>query len=189
MLPDESHHEYAGEPAEPWRSFLRDLDSALKGSVELRCLGGFVVTQQYGIGRTTSDIDFLAAIKGSSDDLEALAGRASELYRKYGLYLQYVGVVTPPCDYADRLRHMFPSAPWKRLTLLALDATDLALSKLERNSERDREDFLGLASAGLLDLEAFQTRYREELRPYLLSRHEWHDQTVEFWLKLALAAR
>jgi len=84
---------------------------------------------------------------------------------------------------------MFPSAPWKRLTLLALDATDLALSKLERDAERDREDFLGLASAGLLDLEAFRTRYNDELRPYLLSRHEWHDQTLEFSLKLALAAR
>lgn len=49
------------EPAEPWRSFLRDLDAALKGSVELRCLGGFVVSQHYGIGRETADIDFLAA--------------------------------------------------------------------------------------------------------------------------------
>lgn len=35
---------------------------------------------------------------------------------------------------------MFPSAPWGRLKLFALDATDLALSKLERNAERDRED-------------------------------------------------
>jgi len=26
---------------------------------------------------------------------------------------------------------MFPSAPWKRLELFALDATDLALTKLE----------------------------------------------------------
>ena len=84
---------------------------------------------------------------------------------------------------------MFPSAPWKRLTLLALDATDVALSKLERNAERDREDFLGLARAGLLDLEVFKARYCEELRPYLLSRHEWHDQTVDLWLKMALPAR
>ncbi len=49
-------------PAEPWRSFLRELDDLLKAAVELRCLGGFVVTQQYGIGRETSDIDFLSAV-------------------------------------------------------------------------------------------------------------------------------
>jgi hypothetical protein len=48
----------AAAPVEPWRSFLRELDELLKGPIELRCLGGFVVTQQYGIGRETSDIDF-----------------------------------------------------------------------------------------------------------------------------------
>jgi hypothetical protein len=36
---------------------------------------------------------------------------------------------------------MFPKAHWKHLQLFALDATDLALSKLERNLDRDREDF------------------------------------------------
>ena len=40
-------------PPEPWRSFLRALDRQLKDVVALRCLGGFVVTQQYGIGRGT----------------------------------------------------------------------------------------------------------------------------------------
>src|SRR5579872_6072252 len=48
--------------------------------------------------------------------------------------LRCLGVVTPPSDYAERLRRMFPMAPWERLTLSALDATDLALSKLERNA-------------------------------------------------------
>ena len=33
-------------PPEPWRSFLRELDKPLKGPVELRCLGGFVITDQ-----------------------------------------------------------------------------------------------------------------------------------------------
>ena len=38
-------------PPEPWRSFLHGLDRQLKDVGALRCLGGFVVTQQYGIGR------------------------------------------------------------------------------------------------------------------------------------------
>jgi hypothetical protein len=29
-------------PAEPWASFLRELDELLKSTVELHCLGGFV---------------------------------------------------------------------------------------------------------------------------------------------------
>lgn len=53
-------------PPEPWRSFLRELYDLLKGRVELRCLGGFVITQQYGIGRETSDIDYLALADGES---------------------------------------------------------------------------------------------------------------------------
>jgi hypothetical protein len=168
MQPEEGRCVSAGEPAEPWQSFLRDVDDALKGAVELRCLGGFVVTQHYGIGRTTSDIDFLAVTRGSSeDDLEVLAGAGSDLYHEYGLYLRYVGVVTQPCNYADRLCRMFPSAPWKRLTLLAMDATDLALSKVERNAERDREDFLGVVRAGLIDLEAFKERYHDITRSFV----------------------
>jgi hypothetical protein len=72
-----------------------------------------------------------------------------------------------------------------RLKLFALDATDLALSKLERNAERDREDFLRLARAGLLNLEDFRGRYFEEVRPYLLENLPCRDKTVELWLKMA----
>jgi hypothetical protein len=86
MSPDEA----AAEPAEPWRSFLRELDACLTGRVELRCFGGFVVAQHYG------------------------------------LYLQHVGIATPPSDYAQRLTRMFPNAPWTRLNPFALDATDPA---------------------------------------------------------------
>src|ERR1700730_3584522 len=91
-------------PAQPWRSFLQDLDERLKAAVELHWLGGFVVTQQYGIGRETSDIDFLSIVERSrEDDVEAFAGLGSALHQKYRVYLQYVVVVTPPCNYATRL--------------------------------------------------------------------------------------
>ena len=186
MHPDNSRTPKAVEPVEPWRSFLRDLDGLLKGSVELRCLGGFVVTQQYGIGRETADIDFLAVIAQSpEDDIQSLAGLGSKLHRKYRLYMQYVGIATIPADYAARMTRMFPSAPWKRLSLFALDATDIALSKLERNADRDREDVVRLARAGLIEPDVLKQRYLEELRPYLLSKLPWHDKTLELWLEMA----
>ena len=85
------------EPAEPWRSFLTQLDMKLMAPVELHCLGGFVVTQHYGVAeRETSDIDFLVArIRSGSVDLEALAGMHSPLYHRFRIYLQRVTVVTP----------------------------------------------------------------------------------------------
>jgi hypothetical protein len=157
MPPEGIRSPAAAEPAEPWRSFLKALDERLKGRVELRCLGGFVVTQHYGIGRATSDIDFFTAIAQlPEDDVEALAGLGSELHRKFRLYVQHVGIAILPSDYASRLTRMFPSASWKRLKLFALDPADLALSKLERNAQRDREDVLRLARAGYLNREVLK---------------------------------
>ena len=138
------------------------------------------------VGRETSDIDFLTArIKPGTVDLEALAGLHSPLHRRFKLYLQRVTVVTYPCDYESRLVQMFPAAPWRQLRLMALDATDLALSKLERNSDRDRADFLRLVQAGLIDRAALRQRYTAELRPYLLTGHKWHDETLRLWLEMA----
>src|ERR1700719_2917302 len=126
-------------PPEPWRSFLHDLDMRLKGAVALRCLGGFVVTQQYGIGRGTSDIDFLSVTAVSADDnVEVLGGLGSDLHKKYRVYLQYVGIATPPCDYADRLREMYPNPPWNNLRLFGLDPTDVALGDYEGSVKQQR---------------------------------------------------
>jgi len=83
-MPTESKAFRSPEPPEPWRSFLRALDSELKGSVTLRCLGGFVVTQQYGIGRGTGDIDFVSiSTMSAEDDVETVGGLGSNLYKKY----------------------------------------------------------------------------------------------------------
>jgi hypothetical protein len=61
------------------------------------------------------------------------------------------------------------------------------LSKLERNSDRDREDVLRLARAGYIDCGVPKARYLEEVRPYLLNKHEWHDQTLELWIEMIAA--
>jgi hypothetical protein len=145
-------------------------------------LGGFVVTHYYGQGRETSAIDCIAEIGSKTIEF---AGEGSDLHKKYRVYLQFVTIVTPPCDYADRLQRMFPQAPWKQLKLFALDATDLALSKLERNLDRDREDFQLLLRAGLIDVAVLERRYYEELRPYLLGNLDWHDKTSSLWLGIA----
>ncbi len=40
-------------PAEPWLSFLTDLDAALDAPADFHCIGGFVVSQHYGFARET----------------------------------------------------------------------------------------------------------------------------------------
>jgi len=127
------------EPPEPWRSFFAEVNARLTEDVQLHCCGGFVATQIYGVARTTSDVDFLGAVPNVGGNLQEIAGKGSILHRRYKVYLDEVTVATPPENYEERLAPMFPGA-WSHLQLFALEAHDLALAKLERNIERDRDD-------------------------------------------------
>ncbi|HXS93679.1 MAG TPA: DUF6036 family nucleotidyltransferase [Candidatus Limnocylindrales bacterium] len=91
-----------------------------------------------------------------------------------------------PENYTDRMTLMFPTA-FRRLLLLGLEAHDLALSKLERNSARDREDIKYLARVAPLDLSVLERRYEVELRPYLVNT-ERHDLTMRLWLEMLSGA-
>jgi hypothetical protein len=171
----------AVELAEPWRSFLAEVDSRLTEKVHLHCCGGFVATQLYGVARTTSDVDFLGVVPNTPGDLIELAGKGSALRIKYGIYLEHVTVATTPQDYEERLIPMYP-ATWVHLHLYALEAHDLALSKLQRNIERDRDDIQHLAREGHIRPEILKERYYNELRPYLVNE-DWHDGTLGMWLE------
>jgi hypothetical protein len=169
-------------PSEPWRSFFAAVDAHLTEDVQLHCCGGFVVTQLYGVARTTSDIDFLGAVPNGGGNLTEIAGKGSALHRKHRVYLDEVTVATPPENYEERLVPLFPGA-WVRLHLFALEVHDLALSKLERNIERDRDDVQHLARTGLLKPDILRERYYSELRPNLLAHEARHDLTLQLWLE------
>lgn len=170
-------------PPEPWDSFLLEIDNAFDHAVALHCIGGFAIGMLYGLPRPTVDVDCLAVIPaGAIPNLQFLGGEGSLLHKKYGVYVQHVGIATVPDDYAGRMIAMFPNA-YRRLRLLGLEGHDLALSKLERNSSRDREDVKYLARAVPLDLELLERRYDSELRPYLANQAR-HDLTVRLWLEM-----
>lgn len=170
-------------PPDPWHSFFLDLDKVLAQPVELRCIGGFAIAMLFGLPRPTIDVDYLSVVPiDQAANLESLAGMGSALHTKHAVYLQHVGIVTVPDNYESRLTPMFPSI-YLRLRLLGLDAYDLALSKLERNSARDREDVKFLARAAPLYLAVLEDRYRSELRPYLAAT-ERHDLTIRLWVEM-----
>ncbi len=167
---------------EPWRSFLSDIDERLSEDVELHCLGGFVVTLLYHLHRPTVDVDVIAITPRTEVDfLIGLAGQSSELHRKHKIYLQLVGVATVPDDYKERLTEMFPGE-FTHLRLMALDPYDLALSKLERNTERDRDDVKHLTRTVPIDPEVLRRRYEKELRPYLGNPGR-EDLTLQLWIE------
>jgi Nucleotidyltransferase of unknown function (DUF6036) len=168
------------ELPEPWKSFLKDLDQMVSSDVALHCLGGFVVTACYGLLRPTGDLDVLLVVPSTSQTtLVALAGQKSALHKKHRVYLDIVTVATCPENYEQRLTEVFPGA-CERIRLFALDAYDLVLAKLERNLQRDRDDFVYLAETVPLDLSILRDRYNEEMRDYLgKPDREGHASTLD----------
>ena len=167
---------------EPWRSFLNELDRIATTTVRLDCIGGFVVTMLYGLSRPTADVDVLEiAPRAAADSFSQVAMLGGPLFQKYGVYLDRVTVAQPPYEYESRLQEMFPGA-FQNLRLMALDPYDLALTKLERNIERDRSDVRYLARAIPFDLELLRDRYQQELRPYL-GNPKREDVTLQLWIE------
>ncbi len=168
-------------PPEPWDSFLKELDESVQEETQLHCIGGFVISLLYGFSRPTADIDVLSVTP--RDSLEKLRSgtRGGPLHRKHNVYLDLVTIVNIPEDYDARLTPMFAGG-YRYLRLLALDPYDLALSKLERNIQRDRDDVLHLFRSMPLDVEILRKRYQIELR-WQLGNPKREDLTLKLWLE------
>jgi hypothetical protein len=69
---------------------------------------------------------------------------------------------------------------------MALDPYDIALSKLERNSQKDRDDVRFLGWSIPLDLAILQERYEAELG-WQLGRPDREDLTMKLWMEMLSA--
>jgi hypothetical protein len=168
---------------EPWRSFFQEIDESLSEETALEILGGFVVTQVYGALRSTADIDVVSITpKKLSQKLLELAGEGSPLHKKHRVYLDSVGIAPLPENYEDRLGEIV-AGTFRNLRLLVLDPYDVALAKIERNIQRDRDDVRFLARVVPFDLEILKERYESELRP-ILGNPEREDLTLKLWIEL-----
>jgi hypothetical protein len=166
-----------------WSKFLSEIDRTLTEPVELHCLGGFVMTLLYGLSRSTSDIDYIEIVPPAARrQIQAIAGIGSDLHKKFGLYLEHVGVADLPESYSERLVELFPGR-FRHLRIFALEPHDLALSKLTRNSPIDQEDVQYLAQTGRLDSVTLRTRYQDEMKSRVIGPEERHDLTMELWLE------
>jgi hypothetical protein len=168
---------------DPWKSFFDEIDGALNQEVVLHCLGGFVAKILYGLPRATSDVDVLPI--ASNDEIDSVirtAVEGSTLHKKHGVYLQVVGVAAIPEEYESRLIPILPGG-FRYLRLLALDPYDIALSKIERNSQRDRDDVKYLARVVPFDLKILQSRFDRELR-HTLGNPQRESLTLQLWIDM-----
>ena len=168
---------------EPWASFLRDLDAQLNEATELHCFGGFVIAEHHGLTRATADIDIIHARGTEPAALTEMAGKGSPLHKKHGVYIDVVTVAAVPEVYERRLIDLLPNESFRHLRLKGFERHDLALAKLERNSDRDREDVKRLAAGPGLDPAILNERYEKELR-FQLGRPESGDLTLNLWIEM-----
>src|SRR5687768_216092 len=136
---------------EPWFSFLRDVEQALKETVEIHCLGGFVLSILWGLPRPTGDIDFIKVRpRPTGETLLRIAGDGTPLAKKHHLHVQRVTIAEYPEGYEERLIDITP-AGFRRLRIMALEVHDVVLAKISRNSPKDRADVEYLARKGVLN--------------------------------------
>jgi len=168
---------------EPWRSFLHDIDAQLSGPTEIHCLGGFVVAEYYGLARPTSDVDIIQ-VRGASSvaDVQRIGGKGSALAKKHRVYIDVVTVADVPERYEERLIDVYPGE-FRNLRVRVFERHDLALAKLGRNQDYDREDVRRLAQGPGLEVAILEQRYRDELR-FQLGSPEREDLTLELWIEM-----
>lgn len=174
-----------------WVSFLADVDAALTQDLTLHCLGGFVVEVLYDRPShlPTSDVDIVEIVPQTAyNELMELAGEGSKLYKKHGLYFQMAGVAKLPENYADRLTTVF-QGHFKHLHLYALDPYDIALSKLEYNRAKDRQDVSHLARTIPFDLDILKDRYEREQRHNMANPMGREDTTLQLWVDMITEER
>jgi Nucleotidyltransferase of unknown function (DUF6036) len=167
---------------EPWLSFWHKLDEFVTEPIEFHCLGGFVITLLYGFERSTADIDVISITpRNAVSKLVDYAGKGSPLHKEYGIYLDVVGIATIPENYDKRLCQISKTT-FKNIKLFALDPYDIALAKIERNIQRDRDDVKYLAKVVPFDLDILKERYQKELRVYL-GNPKREDLTLKLWIE------
>jgi Nucleotidyltransferase of unknown function (DUF6036) len=168
---------------EPWRSFLHDIDAQLAGGTEIHCLGGFVIAEYYGLSRPTADVDIIQ-VRGAASvaDVQRIGGKGSALAKKHRVYIDIVTVADVPERYEARLIDVYVSE-FRNLRVRVFERHDLALAKLGRNQDYDREDVRRLAQGPGLDAAILEQRYREELR-WQLGNPEREDLTLALWIEM-----
>jgi hypothetical protein len=102
--------------------------------------------------------------------------------RSIGSNIDSVTVADVPERYEERLVDAYPGE-FRNFRVRVFERHDLALAKLGRNQDYDREDVRRLAQGPGLHGAVLEKRYRDELR-WRLGNPEREDLTLKLWLEM-----
>jgi len=70
-----------------------------------------------------------------------------------------------------------------------MEPHDIVLSKISRDFPQDRADVVYLAKVAKLDNDTLRKRYENEIRPYIIGRTSYVDQTLDLWIEMMTESR
>lgn len=143
--------------------FLQSLDERIAESRTLVVIGGAAAALAYGIARATIDIDTITDIS----DLEAALERARD-DTGLDVPLQTVGVHDAPYCFEDRL--VLLELGLSKLRIVVPEKHDLALMKVVRGQDNDREAIQQIAERVGLDERTLVDRFKHEMTHAIGSR-------------------
>lgn len=141
--------------------FLRALDDALDGNVEVVVVGGLAAIVQYDAVVKTADMDVYAIVSGRSADLIRAAHVAADVTGVV-LAIGNAPVTDLPWNYEARLKRV-RGLRLKRLTMIVPDKYDLALSKMVRGYEHDLEAIASMHERHPLSEKTLVKRFEDEI--------------------------
>mgnify|MGYP001817017772 CR=1 FL=1 len=134
------------------------VDSCLKSPAKIVLIGGSAVILAHGVTTTTVDIDTLNGVTA------ALEHAFEEAYQLTGLRppVSHSGVAFVPERYEERLVRQ---ATGGLLELWVLEKHDLAISKVVRGDERDRQHLRAIHEHDPFEFEILVARFKDEMLP------------------------
>jgi hypothetical protein len=140
------------------RTFLLAIDHELSIPATIILIGGSALSLGYGTATTTSDIDTYASMLDELETAAALARATTGL----AVGIADSTIAQLPAGYDERLVRALPEL--LRLTVLVVEAHDLAASKLLRGNDHDRQQLKRLHDIAPLDRVVLNERFDDLLR-------------------------
>ena len=150
----------------PIERFLLDIDAQWPASgakIPFKVIGSTALMLQTAYIRGTKDSDVLGVdpvIGAVADALLVLAGKGTSLHCQHQVYLDVVGSGIPFLPGPPRWNPIKTlNANLRSFEILALDITDVVVSKLKRFHDNDKADIKAMIDRDLVEHEQLVTRF------------------------------
>ena len=154
--------------------FFTDIDErwrpAIVRNVQLRIIGSAALMLRSDYERGTKDGDVLEAEDLAAevkDELVKLAGKKSEIFDRWRMYIDFVTPALPFLPGAPMWHEMSVlNAKLRNFSVVVLDVVDVVVSKLKRFNSFDQQDIEAMVGLDLVPHERLIERFRSAVDGY-----------------------